>query len=77
MENRFLTPSALAERWNLEINTLGQWRWNGRGPKYLKIGRRVLYRLSDVEEFEKRNLRQHTSQNFSDEDNCLASSQLR
>lgn len=77
MQDSFLTPSALAQRWSLEPNTLGQWRWNGRGPKYLKIGRRVLYRLNDIEEFEKRNLRQHTSQNFSDEDNYLANSQLR
>ncbi|MBN9344509.1 MAG: hypothetical protein BGO76_00645 [Caedibacter sp. 38-128] len=69
MENQFLTPAALAQRWNLEPNTLGQWRWNGRGPKYLKIGRRVLYRLCDVEEFEKRSLRQHTSQTFVDESN--------
>ena len=62
MEDLFLTPQALAERWKLEPDTLSQWRWNGRGPIFLKIGRRVLYRLSDVLCFEEKNVKQHTAQ---------------
>jgi hypothetical protein len=42
----------LAERWRISPRTLEQWRWQGRGPRYLKIGGRVVYRLSDVEAFE-------------------------
>ena len=62
MENARLTPQALAERWELETTTLTQWRWNGRGPKFLKIGRRVFYRLNDVLCFEEKHVKQHTAQ---------------
>jgi len=31
---------------------LERWRWLGQGPRYLKIGGRVVYRLEDVEAFE-------------------------
>ena len=32
----------------LSINTLAKWRLSGVGPKYLKLGRRVAYRQSDI-----------------------------
>lgn len=57
----FLTPDALATRWSINTNTLSQWRWNGKGPQYLKIGRRVLYTLEDVISFEEQKRRQNTS----------------
>ena len=62
MKNARLTPEALAERWEIETDTLTQWRWNGRGPKFLKIGGRVRYRLEDIEVFEEQNVKQHTAQ---------------
>jgi hypothetical protein len=31
--------------------TLATWRSQGRGPAFVKIGRRVFYRLLDVHEF--------------------------
>lgn len=61
MQTPFLTPEILAQRWNITPTTLSQWRWNGRGPLFVKIGRRVLYRLEDVEAFEKQKIRQNTS----------------
>jgi len=61
MQSPFLTPEILGQRWNLHPNTLSQWRWNGRGPLFVKIGRRVLYRLEDIESFEKLKIRQNTS----------------
>jgi len=33
------------------IHTLRGWRAQGRGPKFVKVGRLVKYRLSDVEDF--------------------------
>jgi hypothetical protein len=47
-----LDQKGLAKRWLISPRTLEQWRWQGRGPRYLKIGGRVVYRLSDVEVFE-------------------------
>jgi hypothetical protein len=52
-----LDQDELAERWLISPRTLEQWRWQGRGPRYLKIGGRVVYRLSDIEGFEAANLR--------------------
>jgi hypothetical protein len=42
----------LARRWNLSPRTLERWRWLNQGPRYLKVGGRVVYRMEDVEAFE-------------------------
>ena len=49
---RHLLTIELSDRWNVSHRTLEQWRWKGIGPRYLKIGGRVLYCLEDVEEYE-------------------------
>ena len=36
---------------NVRPSTLEQWRWNGRGPKYCKIGRSCRYRIEDLKAF--------------------------
>ena len=61
MDNTLFTPKALANRWNVTPQTLSQWRWNGRGPLFIKMGKGVLYRLRDIEQFEDQQTRQHTS----------------
>ena len=50
----------LARRWSLSERTLERWRWLGEGPRFLKLGGRVLYRLEDVEAFEAEQVRQRT-----------------
>ena len=42
----------LSRRWRLSPRTLERWRYRGTGPQYLKVGGRVVYRLSDIEAFE-------------------------
>lgn len=64
MNQELVTPNVLANRWNIKIRTLSQWRWNGRGPQFLKLGGRILYRIQDIEAFEINNLRQDNSQSF-------------
>ena len=49
---RHLTATDLAERWQVPARTLGQWRYEGRGPAYVKIGGAVRYRLAEVEAYE-------------------------
>ena len=77
MQSPFLTPAQLATRWNTTIATLSQWRWKGYGPKFYKIGRRISYRIHDVELFEMSKQRESTSDNeltdsgFSNRDHCL------
>lgn len=52
-----LSQKELARRWTISHRTLERWRWVGEGPPYMKIGGRVVYRLEDVIEFEKGQLR--------------------
>ena len=56
-----LDQNALAARWLISHRTLEQWRWHGRGPRFLKVGTRVVYRLSDIEAFEAANLHANTN----------------
>jgi predicted DNA-binding transcriptional regulator AlpA len=46
-----VSGDATAERCHVKPQTLAQWRSEGRGPRYLKIGRRVFYREQDIREF--------------------------
>lgn len=43
-----LDTEALSKRWHITERTLERWRWMGVGPRYLKIGGKVLYRFSDI-----------------------------
>ncbi|MCE3232464.1 MAG: Helix-turn-helix domain protein [Rickettsiaceae bacterium] len=59
---KHLHQSELATRWCVSGRTLERWRWLGRGPKYLKIGGRVVYRLEDIEAYEQEQRRSSTSE---------------
>jgi len=56
MQSTHLEPAQLAERWHSSVAHLANLRSAGAGPEYLKIGRKVLYRLGDVESYEERSL---------------------
>lgn len=51
-ENTFLDENQLSLRWHVSTKMLQQSRWKGKGCKYVKIGRMVRYRLSDVKQYE-------------------------
>jgi hypothetical protein len=61
MDLRHLHQTHLARRWRISPRTLERWRWLGQGPRYLKIGGRVVYRLEDIEAFEAEQIRQRTT----------------
>lgn len=52
VESPHLLERELARRWRLSTRTLQRWRQAGVGPVFLQIGRRITYRLCDVESFE-------------------------
>jgi hypothetical protein len=52
MSETCLNQIDLARRWRISPRTLERWRWLREGPRYLKLGGRVLYRVADIEEFE-------------------------
>lgn len=60
MSPAFLTQVELAARWRISPRTLERWRWAGDGPRFIKIGGLVRYRLEDIKGFEAEQLRQIT-----------------
>ena len=54
------TPGEVAEYLRSSVARLAQLRYMGRGPKFIKVGRKVLYRWSDVSEWLDRNTMQRT-----------------
>jgi predicted DNA-binding transcriptional regulator AlpA len=62
MSDTFVTQKQLSRRWGLSPRTLERWRHDGEGPRFIKLGRRVAYRLIDIEAFEAAQLRSGTRQ---------------
>ncbi len=58
---RNLDENELAERWHKSPRTLQGWRQQGKGPRYLKIGTRVLYPLAEIEVYEAASLHANTN----------------
>ncbi len=61
MSETCLNQIDLARRWRISPRTLERWRWLGEGPRYLKLGGRVLYRVADIEAYEQSIVRLITS----------------
>jgi predicted DNA-binding transcriptional regulator AlpA len=57
-----LTPAEVEMVWGFNKKTLNQWRWQGRGPRYFKYGKLVLYRQQDVREYVERHLKRTSEQ---------------
>ena len=52
---------AAAEYLALSASTLNKWRIRGEGPRFLKLGRAVVYRLQDLDDWLGQNVRNSTS----------------
>lgn len=54
VQAKYLKPDELVARWGGAISreTLANWRAQGRGPGFVKLGGRVVYPLARVEEYE-------------------------
>lgn len=49
----FLTSKELAARWRLSSQTLANWRHEGKGPQFIRIGSQVRYPLEGIQAWEK------------------------
>ncbi len=51
----YLTPQELVDRYRntISLGTLANWRSSGRGPEFVRLGGRVVYRVEDVLAWEK------------------------
>lgn len=61
MEKVFINQIELSRRWTLSPRTLERWRWLGEGPAFIKLGGRVAYRMTDIEEYERSQFRTSTT----------------
>lgn len=51
-----LSPEDLAQRYKVPIATVYRWNSESTGPRRLKVGKHVRYRLSDVQAWEAKHL---------------------
>lgn len=56
-----LSARELAQRWTLSEKTLERWRMQGTGPKFIKLGSRVLYPLIEIAAHESARTRNSTA----------------
>src|ERR1700693_4638502 len=61
-ERRVLSENELAQRWGVSPKTLQRWRSEGRGPRYLKLSKRVTYPLVEIRTYEYSALHESTSE---------------
>jgi len=61
---RYMTPQELSDYWDgrIKVRTLNNWRQSGVGPQFSKIGGAILYKVADVEDWEKSRTVSNTSQ---------------
>ena len=65
--NKLLNAADVAKLLNLSTSTLAKMRLSGNTPKYIKMGRRVAYRQSDLDAWIEAQSFQSTSE-YSDQD---------
>lgn len=46
--NTLITTNQAANMLCLSEMTLRKWRWEGKGPRFIKLGRKVAYRQEDL-----------------------------
>ena len=47
----YLTETEVSDVINVPRRTLQAWRYQGRGPRYVKLGGAVRYRITDLEKY--------------------------
>ncbi len=54
--NFLFTPQSLADRFEVPVSTIYNWRSKGTGPRGFRVGKFVRYRLEDVQAWEQEQL---------------------
>lgn len=67
-KQRFLNTTQAAVRMGIKRLTLARWRTEGKGPRYHKVGGRVLYDPDDIDEWLDDQRRSSTSDPGGDDD---------
>jgi len=59
-----IEPSTLADRLGTSERSLSEWRITGRGPRFIRVGRRVRYRPEAVDSWLLANEHGSTTEEF-------------
>ena len=51
MEQKYIQPIEVEYLYRIKIGTLANWRCQGRGPAYVKFGRKILYSVKVLEDW--------------------------
>ena len=54
LNKKMLTPKQASEIYGLNLGTLANMRYRKEGPKFYKVGRKVLYDVSELEAYLKK-----------------------
>lgn len=59
-----MTPAEVSQRYNgrVTVRTLANWRWAGTGPKFTRVGGRILYDINELVKWEDRRTVEHTGE---------------
>lgn len=64
LARKYLTPAEVSQRYGgrISVRTLANWRFLGNGPKFTRVGGRILYDLAELIQWEDRRTVEHTGQ---------------
>ena len=51
MEKKCLIPKEVETAYRIPVGTLANWRNQGKGPGYIKYGRKILYPVSELDKW--------------------------
>ena len=60
-QQHYLTANELAERLRTTYATVKYWRLHGKGPNYIRVGKKVVYPIAEVEAWEREQLQLETA----------------
>ena len=65
LKHRYLSPQQVADQLpGITTGTLAMWRHEGKGPRYRKLGRIVLYAANEVDVWVDAGTREGTSDDY-------------
>lgn len=56
MASKSLREGELAGRWRVNVKTVQRWRYQSKGPDYVKFAGRVVYPIDVIEAYEAQHL---------------------
>lgn len=66
MKKVAINENELAQRWGVSPKTQQRWCCDGRGPRYLKLSKRVTYLMEDILAYEMESMHSATWEKGSD-----------